>query len=238
MKLRKNDIDFTGRFRGCIMQSVNKFFFIAVMVFLLNTILAQSYQKKIIIQPSMGISIKTYPDSTSPLSGFYVVNDEGTIELPYVGFVEVNGKDKYTLKKQLLEKLKKYIRSNDIKLDVYYRLGFVGGFENPGLYYVRPDESFWEALRRTGGFLGENGFKKMKIYRGDKELSLDIENFIASGKSLREIGIENGDIFTTPIPGAQRDLFQRFTQVLSIVATTAAVYFTYVTIVINARRGR
>ncbi|RMD48300.1 MAG: hypothetical protein D6830_07100 [Ignavibacteria bacterium] len=217
---------------------MNKILSTIFLVMISSALFAQSKMFDGTIMPSMGINIKTYPDTTNPMNGLFVVGDKGIIELPYIGEIKVIGMSENQLKEIIQKRSRKYVKFDYLKLEVLIRIGFLGGFENPGFYYVNPHESLWEALRVTGGFLEENGFKKMKLYRGNEKIEFQAGNSISGGKSLFELGVRNGDFFTAPIPDDRNTLWQRITQTLSIVTTATAIYFTYVTLVINARRAR
>ncbi len=189
--------------------------------------------------PGRAILISTYPDTSSLISGkYYMVNDVGEINLPIIGKLQVSNLDKESLIKILKTSYAKYVRSVNYQVDCYYRISLLGGFENPGLYYARPDETLWEVVRKTGGFLGKNGFKKMTIFRGNDKFLVSLADEYSLGKTLRELGIDSGDVITVPIPPPAVDGFSRFAQILGIVTTGVTVYFSYVTLMLAAQRGR
>ncbi len=189
-------------------------------------------------QPGIGVEISTFPDTSNYLNNIFIVNDRGEINLPIQGRVKVSNFTRSELEKFIKEKFKNYLRINFLQIEINYRISLLGGFENPGLYMVHPDESLWSVIRRAGGFVEEKGFKKMKIFRGSKKVDIDLIDGYAHGKTIRELNIKSGDVITVPIPGEGPDTLTRLSQFLSIVATSAAVYFAYISTLITARRGR
>lgn len=204
-----------------------------IMLVLLNI----SVKAQIYFEPGAAILIETYPDTSSILHNqIFMINDRGEIDLPIVGSVAISNMSEVDLKLFLKKAFTAYVKADMYKITLLYRITLAGGFENPGLYFVRPDQNLWEVIRVSGGFLAENGFKKMKIYRGGKLLKKNIANQYSMGLSIKKLGIKSGDIITVPIPNAPVDFLTRLTQMVGIVATAATVYFAYITTVINVRR--
>ncbi|MCK5077205.1 MAG: polysaccharide biosynthesis/export family protein [Calditrichia bacterium] len=211
--------------------------FLMILITLVSFSLMYGQGTKNPYKPGNAILIYTYPDTASLISNnYYMINDAGEINLPIVGRLKITGMDEIQLLETLKAAFAKYIRSTNIQVDVFYRISLLGGFENPGLYYARPDETLWEVVRKSGGFLAEDGFKEMKIYRGEERIYKNIADEYSFGRSIRQLKIKSGDVVTVPIPSPRVDNFGRFTQVLGIVTTGITMYLAYVTMIINSRR--
>ncbi|GAB4167736.1 MAG: hypothetical protein Kow00108_00300 [Calditrichia bacterium] len=205
---------------------------LALFLLMANSITAQSYP----YQKGYAIRITTFPDTAAFLNRIFDINERGEAHLPVIGDVKISSMDEATFLLFLKNSYSKYVKATSFDVEVLYRVTLVGGFEDPGLYYARGDESLWSVVLKAGGFLEEKGFKKMKIYQGDKKIYDGLADEFSMGKTLREMSLKSGVIITVPIPTPPVDRFTRITQVMGIAVTTVAMYFTYMTLIVNSRQ--
>jgi len=125
-----------------------------------------------------------------------------------------------------------YLRYPNLQVRHLIRISLLGGYQRPGLYYIDPDNSIWDAVYLTGGTTREDGLKRMKWERSRQIVAEDIIPYYQSGKSLRSIGFKSGDQLWTPVEPkrswwdlAFRDVF--LSQVFPILTTTASLYVSY-----------
>jgi protein involved in polysaccharide export with SLBB domain len=71
-----------------------------------------------------------------------------------------------------------------------------GGFFRPGLYWIDPHTSLWEAVQLAGGTQRADGFKKLKWERNSVVLNDNLVPLLQEGKSLYQIGFMTGDQIT------------------------------------------
>jgi protein involved in polysaccharide export with SLBB domain len=184
------------------------------------------------VQPGEAIRINAYPDTSSFINGFYPVDGEGRIYLPLIGKMDVSTMSE----KAFLDTLKaiyiNYLRYPNLQVRHLIRISLLGGFQKPGLYYVDPDYSIWDAVYQTGGTTREDGLKRMKWERNRQIVAEDIIPHYQSGQSLRSIGFQSGDQLWTPVEPKKSwyDLIVKdivLSQVFPIISTTASIYISY-----------
>lgn len=189
-----------------------------------------------IIQEGDAVRIVAYPDTQSFITGTYPIAGDGTIDLPMVGPFRVTTLTRQEMEKRLADHFFRYLRFPYVTVTPLVRVGFIGGFSNPGFYYANPEESFWEALRFSGGPLRQDGLHRMYWERNKCVVSRDMINAVESGKSIHDLGIKSGDQFVVTTK-PRRERMESFNQdvvpvlgvLLTAISTTATVFLVYKT---------
>ena len=175
------------------------------------------------------IYIDTEPDTTSFLHGIYKIDQLGRINLPIQGFLELRKFSENSLRSWLLDRYQNELKYQTLVLRPLIRIGMIGGFANPGFYYINPRASFWELMAISGGPVERKFLRKAVIIKGDKRYKIDLFKKIKAGESLMKIGLASGDIIEIPSPGEKTkwETLRDIVAVTSIAATFLTVYFTY-----------
>jgi|WetSurMetagenome_2_1015567.scaffolds.fasta_scaffold94488_2 protein involved in polysaccharide export with SLBB domain len=196
------------------------------------TVQTAAIDKEGFVKPGEAIRIYAFPDSSSFVNGFYPVDGGGRIYLPIIGKMNVMG----ITEKAFLDTLKaqyiNYLRYPNIQIRHSIRISLLGGFQRPGLYYIDPDYSLWDAVYLAGGTIREDGLKRMQWERDRTPVTTDIVPYYQSGQSLRTIGFQSGDQLWTPVEPkrswweiAVRDVV--LSQIFPILTTSASLYVSY-----------
>lgn len=173
-------------------------------------------------------------DTAHFLTGIYPIDDDGAALLPIVGKVKVDNLSEKALTAFLDTLYLPYLRYPDLRVQPLIRVAMLGGFAKPGLYYLSPTSSLWDALAQTGGPLREDGLKRIHWERGNDVIKTTLLADIETGASLSKIGIRSGDqLWVTHV--VKRDGWEIFqTEVIpvlsiSVTAMSAAatLYFSY-----------
>lgn len=123
-------------------------------------------------------------------SGGFLINNEGTIELPYIGKVQAAGLTRHEMVTQLTEKLSEYIIDPIIKVNLLnFKITIVGEVNNPGAYNI-PNEKIdiIQAIAISGSFT--NYSKKSEIHL-IREINGKRNEFI--------INLNDKSVFNSPI---------------------------------------
>jgi protein involved in polysaccharide export with SLBB domain len=190
----------------------------------------QCYRLDSLLAPGNAVRITVYPDSTHFLNGVYPIDDRGCIRLPIAGLVHIVSSSEEQLLEYLKEVFVDYLRYPTLIVTPLIRLSLLGGFYSPGLYWIDPRASLWEAVARGGGVEREDGIKKLRWER-DRELVVqDLVPIYQSGKSLLSIGFRSGDqLWVTSRPRVTG--WERFrTEYLPLLTTLATVATSAVTL--------
>lgn len=147
-------------------------------------------------KPGDALEITTYPDTGAFPSGFYPIDGEGFVDFPILGYIKVVNMSSEELAKLLADKYVDFMRYPHMRIRPVIRIALNGGFYRPGLYWIDPHASLWEAIQEAGGTLRSDGFKKLKWERNKALVNKDLVSLLQDGKSLYQIGFQSGDQVT------------------------------------------
>jgi protein involved in polysaccharide export with SLBB domain len=146
--------------------------------------------------PGNAVRITTAPDTAAFLNGVYIIDSEGRVDLPIIGFLKISDKTYPELEALLAKKYIDYLRYPNVQARPMVRAGLIGGFRAPGLYWVDPRENMWDLVMRAGGPIREDGIKKIRWERDSGLVSNNITPHFQSGQSLYAVGFRSGDQLT------------------------------------------
>ncbi|MEJ6686564.1 MAG: polysaccharide biosynthesis/export family protein [Crocinitomicaceae bacterium] len=131
---------------------------------------------------------QTYTSGVSAMKGFLVQQD-GTIDVPYIGKIMVNGRTREDVTLEVTNKLKDFIKEPVIQLKILnFKITVLGDVRNPGTFNI-PNEkvSFIEAIGIAGDLNITANIEQVKVYR---ELNDSLTESI--------IDLSKNDVFFSP----------------------------------------
>ncbi len=134
------------------------------------------------------------------------VTRDGTIVLPRLGSLDVNGLTFTELKKFLYHKFKQYYPDFQLSITMgrlrTIRIFLVGEAKNPGTYAVSSLSSVISALSATGGPNKNGSLRNIKLFRAGKQIvSLDLYDFFIQGLKNKDVRLQPGDTIFIPVLG-------------------------------------
>lgn len=137
------------------------------------------------------------------------VNDNGQLEVPYVGLVQAEGKTSKELAysiKSMLEKEYYYHATVIIAVDHVSeksrgRVYITGSVRGPGPQEIPPDESYTvsKAVIRAGGFSDFADKRKVRVTRKNgQDFVVDLKNVIERGRSEEDAVLQPDDQVFVP----------------------------------------
>lgn len=149
------------------------------------------------LNPGDGIKISFYNIQDS-VKGKYFIDENGTVQLPYIGIVDVKQKDFTAIRSEILDGYSKIYRNPEINIQPLYRIVVLGEVGNPGIYYVSGYETLTDILSMAGGEKSDSDIDEILVIREETELEVDLESFLEGSSNLADIGIESGDKIFVP----------------------------------------
>lgn len=138
------------------------------------------------------IKITVIPD-TFP-NGVYPIDANGYVDLPLIGPLQVTKMNKSEFVQKLVETYVPLLRFSSIQVRRVISIGFQGGFNSPGVYWVSPGATLWYALSLSGGTVREDGIKKIKLERDGIIIEEKVSELLKVSKSIAALGIRSGDV--------------------------------------------
>jgi protein involved in polysaccharide export with SLBB domain len=143
-------------------------------------------------QPGDALRISAAPDTGFP-NGIYQIHTNGYVDLPMLGTVKVVPSQRDSIELFVKQGYVNFIRDPHIQVDRVIRVSLLGGFIKPGLYWISPETTLWNAVYMAGGPMREDGIKKMRWERNGKIVKKKLITDFESGKTLEEMGFNSGD---------------------------------------------
>ena len=136
------------------------------------------------------------------------ISPDGTINIPDVGMISLNGMTIKQADSYMKKKLGQIysVDGDNAKSEIKLTLGnirtiqvnMMGEVANPGTYYLSSLSNIYHALHRAGGVSRLGTLRDIQLIRKGKVIAhVDIYDFIREGK-MNDIILEEGDIINVP----------------------------------------
>ena len=170
-------------------------------------------------QPGDKVRLKIYREPE--LSGEFVVPENGAVNFPKIGEVQVNQLSTDSLRALLIEQYSHSLRDPAIEVTVERRVNVIGSVRNPGFYYADPTITVRGALALAGGVTPDGNKNKVELLRDSKLTKIDLSD----AASLADSPVQSGDEVSAP----QKSWFSRNTAlVVSGVTGLALIVVTVI----------
>lgn len=132
-----------------------------------------------------------------------VIDNDGTIQFPLIGSVQVSGKTSEELRRFLEQELSVYVKEPKVTVQVVFpgniRYYLLGQFVDPGLKYSDRPVRLLEAMSLGGSVqLERASLRTAYVARGGKRLPIDFRRLVLEGDLQQNIKLRSGDIILVP----------------------------------------
>jgi polysaccharide export outer membrane protein len=133
-----------------------------------------------------------------------VVTPEGSVLIPQVGSVKVDGLTLSEAKKLIEQELLKRYRNPDFSVTLVslrkFKVSVTGSVELPGTYPAFAHERISEIIQKAGGFTDSSSQRNIIVKRGDgTELTADMGMFLTIGDKSKNPSALDGDVIYVPV---------------------------------------
>jgi polysaccharide export outer membrane protein len=140
---------------------------------------------------------------TSGGGGGRVVDPSGNVYVPLIGKVRAQGRTLNEFRQELIRRFSAYIKDPQIEINVVaYRSQkvFVAGEVGlPGVVPITDQPlTLVDALSQVGGPTEEADFYDVRLTRGDKRVSLNIDRLYFDGDTKINVLLQDGDVISVP----------------------------------------
>lgn len=160
-------------------------------------------------------------DGEPTLTGAFVVNNDGAVELPTVGAISLHGVLRSELTEHLRKELGRYLVNPRVTAHSSIRVIFTGS-ATPGIFEVPTHELLSAALMRAGGPAGGTDLTAMRIERGNDVLwkGAELQSAIAQGLTIGQLDLRSGDHVVIPPTRARPSMSTIVTTVIPALLLT------------------
>ena len=164
--------------------------FIMIFIFSVN-----SFSQ--LLNPGDGVRI-TFLNITDQISGDYNIQQDGNIQLPFIGLIKTTNIDYKEFKKTIFSKYSELYKDPELTIQPLLKINILGEVRTPGYYYVTDIENMTGILALAGGVTGSAATGDIYIIRGSDEILLDAYELMEANKTANDIGLRSGDRIFVP----------------------------------------
>ena len=177
------------------------------------------------LNPGDGVRI-TFFNISDKISGDYYIQQDGNLQLPYLGLVPTSSRPYTAIKAEIVEKYDSLYLNPELTVQPLYKINILGEVRTPGYYYVTDVEKLTGIFALAGGTTGDANLDNIYIIRDDKEIELDAQKLIERGSTMGDIGLQSGDrIFVPKSWWANATGITIILSVVSVLVTIAILIF-------------
>jgi len=170
------------------------------------------------------LKIRVYRDSE--LSGEYLIDAQGDVQMPGVGVIRAAGLDPTQISARLVEAFRaRGFRTPEIAVQPLIRVSVLGEVRSPGLYPVEPGVSMIQLLTLAGGPTDRANLKRAQVIRENQVFFVDLQSALAGSAAGRVTLYSNDVVYLPP----RRSVFSRDN--IALVATLASLALSVVTLI-------
>ena len=132
------------------------------------------------------------------LSGEFLIDSRGIVQIPGLGDIPVAGLSPYEVKDRLQERL--IARGNlepSLSVQLLLRVAVLGEVRQPGPYPVEPGASLLQLLSRAGGPTERADMERAQVVREGRAVAVDLQSAL-SGSATGRYVLNSNDVLYIP----------------------------------------
>jgi polysaccharide export outer membrane protein len=176
------------------------------------------------LDPGDGVRITFYNISEDDVSGDFFIQQNGNLQLPYIGMIFTQNKDFSVIREEIDKKLDSLYTGVELIILPLYRISVLGEVRTPGVYYVSGVEKLLDVIALAGGETSDSDMSEIYVGRRDKEFVFDAEKLIEQESKIEDFYLQSGDrVFVSRKWGSSRSTAIMISAAGLIVAIAALV---------------
>lgn len=185
-----------------------------------------------VLRPGDAVKIAVFRDSE--LTGEYLIDSRGQLQIPGLGVIQAAGLNPDQLKTSLRQALIQLGTSNpQIAVQPLVRVSVLGEVRNPALYPVDPGISLIQLLTIAGGPTPNANLRRTRVVREGRVFEVDLESAL-TGSAAGRVVLYSNDVVVVP----KKTGFTRETLQFVLGLTTTALSIATLIIAVQTRRNQ
>ncbi|MGI8842311.1 MAG: polysaccharide biosynthesis/export family protein [Gemmatimonadaceae bacterium] len=149
-----------------------------------------------VVQPGDALQLGIFGEPE--LSGEFLIDSRGIVQIPGLGDIAVAGLSPYAVKDRLREHL--IARGNlepSLSVQLLLRVAILGEVRQPGPYSVEPGASLLQLLSRAAGPTERADLTKAQVVREGKAVRVDLQSALSGSPTGRYV-LNSNDVLYIP----------------------------------------
>jgi polysaccharide export outer membrane protein len=179
-----------------------------------------------VLRPGDALKIAVWREQE--LSGEYLIDARGLVQIPGLGDIVVAGLTPMEVKERLSEQLvRRGIVSPEISVQPVIRVSVLGEVRTPGLLSVEPGTNLIHLITLAGGPTERANMKAVRAIRAGRPYEVDLQSALSGSSAGRVVLFSNDVVFLDRKRGLTRENLSfgmnLLTAVLSIVSVVTVL---------------
>jgi protein involved in polysaccharide export with SLBB domain len=179
-----------------------------------------------VLRPGDALKISVWREKE--LSGEYLIDARGLVQIPGLGDIVVAGLTPMQVKERLSEQLvRRGIVSPEIAVQPVIRVSVLGEVRSPGLLSVEPGTNLIHLITLAGGPTERANMKTVRVIRGGRPYEVDLQSALSGSAAGRVVLFSNDVVFLDRKRGLTRENLSfglnMLTAVLSVVSVVVVL---------------
>lgn len=179
-----------------------------------------------VLRPGDALKIAVWREQE--LSGEYLIDARGLVQIPGLGDIVVAGLTPMEVKERLSEQLvRRGIVSPEISVQPVIRVSVLGEVRTPGLLSVEPGTNLIHLITLAGGPTERANMKAVRVIRAGRPYEVDLQSALSGSSAGRVVLFSNDVVFLDRKRGLTRENLSfgmnLLTAVLSIVSVVTVL---------------
>lgn len=190
-------------------------------------IVADSLSRSVgVLRPGDAVKIAVFRDPE--LTGEYLIDSRGQLQIPGLGVIQAAGLDPDQLKTSIRQALIQLGTTNpQIAVQPLVRVSVLGEVRSPALYPVDPGISLIQLLTIAGGPTPNANLRRTRVVREGRVFEVDLESALTGSASGRVVLYSNDVVVVPKKTGFTRETLQF---VLGLTTTALSIATLIITV--------
>ena len=172
-----------------------------------------------VLRSGDALKIVVYRDKE--LSGEYLIDSRGQVQIPGLGVINAAGLDPTQVKDTLRAALlKRGFTDPEIAVQPLIRVSVLGEVRQPALYPVDPGMSLIQLITIAGGPTGSANLRRTRVVREGRVFEVDLQSALAGSASGRVVLYSNDVVVVPKKTGFTRE---NFSFILGLTTTALSI---------------